>query len=217
MFVVAVQDFEEKVRSFLAEQYKLKPEEVSTRLPRIYTSKEQLSESDFVAVYKAVDALVIPTHGEGWGRPQIEAMAMELPVITTNWSGPTAFVNERVAYPLAIDGLSVVKSDGDPNFFKAFIGSKWAQPSAKHLVQLLRHVYNHPEEAVAKGKAARKHIQQHFTPQVIARVVASEVRRLQPIIRQRQQQERAAQAQAGKKGFLNKLGSQKARSQAVRE
>lgn len=37
---------------------------------------------------------------------------MELPVITTNWSGPTAFLNEQVAYPLAIDGLSVVKSDG---------------------------------------------------------------------------------------------------------
>lgn len=35
----------------------------------------------YPALYKAMDALVVPTHGEGWGRPQLEAMAMGLPVI----------------------------------------------------------------------------------------------------------------------------------------
>lgn len=50
-------------------------------------------------------------------------------------------MNERIAYPLAIDGLSEVRSDGDPNFFQAFIGQRWAQPSVKHLTQLLLHVY----------------------------------------------------------------------------
>lgn len=48
----AVQDFDEKVRAFAAEHYNLSPEQVSSRLPRIYTSKEQLSEHDFIAVYK---------------------------------------------------------------------------------------------------------------------------------------------------------------------
>lgn len=37
------------------------------------------------SIYKGADVLVIPTHGEGWGRPQLEAMAMGLPVITTKW------------------------------------------------------------------------------------------------------------------------------------
>jgi glycosyltransferase involved in cell wall biosynthesis len=35
------------------------------------------------ALYKAADALVIPSRGEGWGRPHCEAMAMRLPVIAT--------------------------------------------------------------------------------------------------------------------------------------
>ena len=138
---------------------------------------------------------------------------MELPVISTNWSGPTAFMNERVAYPLAIDGVSVVKADDDTKVFKAFIGQKWAQPSVKHLVQLMRYVVNNPAEAAAKGKAARKHIQQHFTPQVVARVVASEVRRLQGVIRQRQQQRQGRQATVppGKKGIFAKMGAKTAR------
>ena len=34
-----------------------------------------------LSLYKSVDAFVLPTHGEGWGLPFAEAMAMELPTI----------------------------------------------------------------------------------------------------------------------------------------
>jgi glycosyltransferase involved in cell wall biosynthesis len=47
------------------------------------------ADGDFPRFYKAGDAVVLPTRGEGWGRPQVEAMAMGLPVISTNWSGIT--------------------------------------------------------------------------------------------------------------------------------
>lgn len=43
------------------------------------------------------DAFVLPTHGEGWGRPVMEAMAMELPCIVTYWSGLTDLVDESTA------------------------------------------------------------------------------------------------------------------------
>ena len=49
-------------------------------------------------LYKACDCFVIPTRGEGWGMPITEAMSMGLPVIVTNWSGTTAFVDESVGY-----------------------------------------------------------------------------------------------------------------------
>jgi hypothetical protein len=32
-------------------------------------------------------------------------MSMGLPVISTNWSGITAYLDEEVGYPIAIDGL----------------------------------------------------------------------------------------------------------------
>jgi len=77
-------------------------------------------------------------------------------------------------------------SERSPNFFQAFIGQQWAQPSVKHLTQLLRHV---PalikQRRLAKGKAARLHIEQHYTPKVVASIVAAEVQRLQDILRQK--------------------------------
>ena len=47
-------------------------------------------------------------------------------VIATDWSGPTAFLDEGVVYPLAIDGLGWVEDKGVE-------GYKWAAPSVQHL------------------------------------------------------------------------------------
>jgi glycosyltransferase involved in cell wall biosynthesis len=57
------------------------------------------------ALYSAANALVVPSHGEGWGRPHVEAMACGTPVIATQWSGPTEFLKEENGYPLRITGL----------------------------------------------------------------------------------------------------------------
>ena len=43
---------------------------------------------------------MLPTKGEGWGLPVVEAMAMTLPVIVTDYSGPAAYLTEANSYPL---------------------------------------------------------------------------------------------------------------------
>ena len=55
---------------------------------RIFLIQDELSWVDLPRLYKAVDAFVLPSRGEGWGRPHVEAMATGLPIVATNWSGP---------------------------------------------------------------------------------------------------------------------------------
>jgi len=43
-----------------------------------------LLQTDMPRLYKSVDAFVLPSRGEGWGRPHTEAMSMGLPVIGTH-------------------------------------------------------------------------------------------------------------------------------------
>ncbi len=71
---------------------------------------------------------------------------MALPVIATNWSGPTAFLDESVGYPLQYKGLEEVAEAG------AFLGHRWAAPSVTHLRQLMMHVAAHPEEGRRLGR-----------------------------------------------------------------
>ena len=66
-------------------------------------------------------------------------------VIATNWSGPTAYLDDGVGYPLSITGLAAISSG-------AFAGHQWAVPSVTHLKALMRRVVDRPEEAKAKGR-----------------------------------------------------------------
>lgn len=55
--------------------------------PKIEVVQEHLHALQMPSLYKSADCFVLPTHGEGWGLPTMEAMAMGLPTITTNWGG----------------------------------------------------------------------------------------------------------------------------------
>lgn len=109
-------------------------------LPKLVLVDGYLEAGNLPRLYKAADCFVLPSRGEGWGRPHVEAMSMELPVITTDWSGPQEYLNSENGYPLPLDGLSTIPTG-------AFRGHQWANPSVPELRRLMRHVMTHPEEA----------------------------------------------------------------------
>lgn len=76
-----------------------------SELPRLHVLPPQIPQTDLPSLFRAATAFVLPSRGEGWGRPHVEAMAMELPVIATFWSGTTEYMTEENSYPLRIDGL----------------------------------------------------------------------------------------------------------------
>ena len=61
---------------------------------------ETLSKEGMRSLIESCDCFVLPTRGEGWGLPIVEAMAMEKAVIATNHSGPSAFLTRDNSYPL---------------------------------------------------------------------------------------------------------------------
>ena len=64
----------------------------------------------------SANAFVLPTRGEGWGLPIAEAMAMELPVIVTNHSGPAAYATDISAYLIPVlDGVTDEKGFAIPD------------------------------------------------------------------------------------------------------
>ena len=92
---------------------------------------DRMPQQDLPRLYQSVDAFVLPSRGEGWGRPVAEAMAMGLPTIATNFSGQTAFLDSTTGFPIPIDGLSCIhEPDAMADLYN---GHRWAAPSVPGL------------------------------------------------------------------------------------
>ena len=109
-------------------------------------------------LYRSADAFVLPTRGEGWGMPILEAMACGLPVIATNWSAQTDFLNDDTGYPLEIDGL--ISAEAKCPYY---VGHKWAQPSYEHLRVLLRRVFDKRDAAASIGQFASNYVNREYS------------------------------------------------------
>jgi len=142
-------------------------------------------ETKFPSLYKSVNCLVLPSHGEGWGLPLIEAMSMSLPVIATNWSGPTAFMTEKNSYLINTDGLVNATTEGH----------LWASPSITHLKQQMRRVFRNRQEASQKGKQARKDITENFSLAAIGDIVIEKLKDLRRNLTENRIRKQAAKTQ----------------------
>lgn len=138
------------------------------KVPHFHIIQDILSQEDIVRLYAACNCFVLPSRGEGWGRPYMEAMAMELPTIGTRWSGQQAFMKEDNSFLINIEGLVPVDPNGMPPHFH---GHCWAEPSIDHLKELMRYVYNHPAEAKQKGVEARRYLFPRFSRQTIGQQI----------------------------------------------
>ena len=117
---------------------------------------DDLSRSELRSLYASADAFVLPTRGEGWARPCVEAMAMALPVICTNFSGPTAYMSRDHALPLSVGAMN---SDGT------------AEPDMEELVTLLRKLTVQRSLAGTLGMAARHFVENTYSIDAVAEKV----------------------------------------------
>lgn len=136
-------------------------------LPHILVIDSRMSEEEMIGLYAACDAFVLPTRGEGWGRPFMEAMALEIPVIGTNWSGHLEFMNEKNSYLIEVERMTPVPDSMPPHFH----GHMWAEPSVEHLKILLLEVYRHRDRAKEKAKEARKSLFPRFSLKEVGRTI----------------------------------------------
>lgn len=125
------------------------------------------------SLYRSADCFVLPSRGEGWGMPVLEAMACGLPAISTSWSGPADFLNDENGFPLSVK--SMVKAESRCVYYEGF---DWAEPDSEHLKSLMRQVYEKPDAARARGLVAAEQVQANYTWQRCAERIMKRLKEL---------------------------------------
>ena len=113
---------------------------VNGKLPNIYLLHGDFTDDEINGLYNhpKVKAHVTFTHGEGFGRPLLEATISEKPVIAPNWSGHVDFLDSK---SVKLDGvLSKVEKGSFPdNFYTE--GAQWFTVNYQKASKTLRTLY----------------------------------------------------------------------------
>ena len=110
---------------------------INNKYPHVEVIEEDLNLSQIKSLYLQSDCLIAPSHGEGFGLPIAEAMALEIPVLTTAWGGQLDFIDSSNAW------LIDYKFAYSKSHFNMF-SSAWAEPCEEDCALKMKEIYNTP-------------------------------------------------------------------------
>ena len=131
-------------------------------LPGTVLLTETLSRADIYALEAACDCFVSLHRSEGFGLAVAEAMYLGKPVISTDWSATSEFVNASNGCPVRAPLVTLERNHGP--YAK---GSTWADPDPAHGAEYMRRLFLDPALGAALGAAARTTIESRFSPAAI--------------------------------------------------
>jgi glycosyltransferase involved in cell wall biosynthesis len=121
--------------------------------PDVHLIERRLSRSERDGLMNQADAYVSLHRAEGFGYTLAESMWLGKPVIATGYSGNIDFMTGENSY-LVDHRLVPIGPGSEPYPADAL----WAQPDTDHAAHLMRHVFEHRDEARARGQRAASDI-----------------------------------------------------------
>lgn len=123
---------------------------------------ETFSRADLYALEAACDCFVSLHRAEGFGLALAECMYLGKPVIATDWSASTEFLNSSNGLPVRAGLVSLDRNHGP--YAK---GQLWADPDLDDAARQMRRVMSDTSLRRSLGQAAQASIEQQLSPQVI--------------------------------------------------
>ena len=139
--------------------------------PQVIVHNDYLSENELASLYTACDAFALLSRGEGFGLPYFEAGACGLPVIATNCTAQSDYLDESVAYMIEPDGYQVSSaihpSTGKMaqwcRFYEDQSFPQFDDSSVTWIGERMREIYKDPNKGKGKGSALRQKILKSLT------------------------------------------------------
>jgi glycosyltransferase involved in cell wall biosynthesis len=134
----------------------------STNLPNVYLLHGEFTDEEINEIYNhsKVKAMVNLTKGEGFGRPLLEFSMVNKPIITTNWSGHTDYLNPEFTTLLQGTLTEVHPSAANNMLMKE---AQWFSVDHGHIGHYLKDVFENYKPYLEKAKRQGFHSRSKFS------------------------------------------------------
>ncbi|WP_229692342.1 glycosyltransferase family 4 protein [Paenibacillus radicis (ex Gao et al. 2016)] len=125
----------------------------------IYLIDQSLSRLEVNSLLQCCDSFVSLHRAEGFGLGLAESMYLGKPVIGTNWSGNTEFMNSTNSCPV---NYKLVQVGQDWGPYKSY--QTWAEPDVQHAAAYMRRLADEPQWRAAVAANGKYTIRNEFSP-----------------------------------------------------
>ena len=147
-------DFSVLDREDILNKIKTIKNSISGNLPNIYLIHGDFTDSEMNDLYNhpKVKAHISFTHGEGFGRPLLEAAQSGKPVIAPGWSGQLDFLNPNYAILLSGSMTQVPKGAFQKDVFFDSPENQWFTVNYNVASSIMKDIVNNYSKYLLKGK-----------------------------------------------------------------
>ena len=153
----------------------IKKDVVGRKLPNIYLIHGDFTDSEMNELYNhpKVKAHITFTHGEGFGRPLLEAAQSGKPVVAPGWSGHVDFLHKNYAQLLP-GSLTKVPMEAFPKDM-AFNSpeNKWITVNYNVASSVLSEIHNNYSKYQVKGKQLQQYTRKQFSYEAMKKKLES--------------------------------------------
>jgi len=133
---------------------------------------------EIVMMMRSAHAFVLPTAGEGWGCPSVQALACGLPVIVTDCQGPDEVLRDSAGKPFpGVYFLPAVK-EVTAVHHEYYEGANWWVPDVEALRKAMREVYENYAHWKAQALIGAEMVREQKSGLVMAKAVKARLAKI---------------------------------------
>ena len=133
--------------------------------PDIYIINQELAYPETLALMNCCDCYISLHRSEGFGFTPAEAMLLSKPVIATDYSGTTDFINQDTGFPVGYKLIPVKENE-----YPFWENQHWAEPDINHAAWLMKKIISDETNAKAIALRGKEKILQDYSLQAIGKL-----------------------------------------------
>lgn len=139
----------------------------------VYIMDKTFSREEIDSLLNCIDVFVSLHRSEGFGLVLAEAMYLKKPVIATNWSANTDFMDYTNSCPVDYKLVQIGKDFGP---YEAY--QQWAEPNEDHAAEYMKRLFSDRAYYDQLAASGQKKIKSDYSPEVMGSMM---LKRLQSI------------------------------------
>lgn len=143
----------------------------------VFLYRDIMERHQIYRFHKTNDCFVSAHRGEGWGIPQMEAMLVGNPVISTSCGGIHEHLNFGEAILIPYKLIPLLQNNRNQQWYTS--DQQWAEPNIDYLRMAMRWLYTHKDEGKKMGKKGKQAVIERFSVDVVGQKMKQRLEEIQ--------------------------------------